>query len=271
MKKTYLSFFFIFILSFHLKSQVIHDQGAVSTSMAGLNVTENNLWSINNNVGNLAGLNNTQVGISINNRFLLSDLITGTIAFALPFNNKAIGVNYSNFGNENYQYHTAGVGYSMKLGEHISAGMKLNYHYINLGNYYGNSSIISGDIGLSAELSSDLKFGASLKNPTLSKLADYEDERLPTLIQVGFDYIISEQLHTLIAIEKDIMYPPSVKAAIIYQPMKSFTLRGGVGTQPTTAAFGIGTSIKSLNIDLATQYHQILGFSPEISIHYCFK
>ena len=53
--------------------------------------------------------------------------------------------------------------------------------------------------------------------------------------------------------------------------MKSIVLRGGVGTQPTTAAFGIGTSIKSLNIDLATQYHQVLGFSPEISINYCFK
>ena len=76
MKKTYLSFFFIFILSFHLKSQVIYDQGAVSTSMAGLNVTENNLWSINNNVGNLAGLINTQVGISINNRFLLKKVVT---------------------------------------------------------------------------------------------------------------------------------------------------------------------------------------------------
>ena len=159
----------------------------------------------------------------------------------------------------------------MTLGDHVSAGVKFNYHNINLGNFYGSSSIISGDIGISAELSDELKFGAAIKNPTLSKLADYEDERLPTLIQIGFDYLISEQLHTLIAIEKDIMYPASVKAALIYQPMKSIVLRGGVGTQPTTAAFGIGTSIKSLNIDLATQYHQVLGFSPEISINYCFK
>ena len=67
------------------------------------------------------------------------------------------------------------------------------------------------------------------------------------------------------------MYPVSVKAAIIYKPIESFILRGGVGTQPTTVAFGIGTIIKSLNINLASQYHQVLGFSPELSIHYCFK
>ena len=271
MKKTFVLLLLIIISNFHLYGQIVHDQGAVSTSMAGLNVTESNLWSINNNIGNLADLENKQVGISINNRFLVPDLTTGTLAFALPFNNKAIGINYSNYGNENYQYHTAGLGYSMKLGEHVSAGMKLNYHYINLGNYYGNTSIISGDIGLCAELSTDLKFGASLKNPTLSKLAEYEDERLPTLIQIGFDYSISDQLQTLIAIEKDILYPASVKAAIIYQPMDSFVLRGGIGTQPTTAAFGIGTSIKALHLDLAAQYHQILGFSPELSIHYSFK
>ena len=271
MKKIFFAFLLTTFLSIQLYSQLIQDQGAVSTSMAGLNVTENNLWSINNNVGNLATLESTQAGLSVNNRFLISDLISGTIAFAIPLNNKAIGINYSNFGNENYQYHTAGIGYSMTLGDHVSAGVKFNYHNINLGNFYGSSSIISGDIGISAELSDELKFGAAIKNPTLSKLADYEDERLPTLIQIGFDYLISEQLHTLIAIEKDIMYPASVKAALIYQPMKSIVLRGGVGTQPTTAAFGIGTSIKSLNIDLATQYHQVLGFSPEISINYCFK
>ena len=73
MKKTSLTFLLVAILSFQLKSQMVHDQGAVSTSMAGLNVTESNLWSINNNIGNLAKLENTQVGISINNRFLLSD------------------------------------------------------------------------------------------------------------------------------------------------------------------------------------------------------
>ena len=101
--------------------------------MAGLNVTENNLWSINNNVGNLATLESTQAGLSVNNRFLISDLISGTIAFAIPLNNKSIGINYSNFGNENYQYHTAGIGYSMTLGDHVSAGVKFNYHNINLG------------------------------------------------------------------------------------------------------------------------------------------
>ena len=60
-------------------------------------------------------------------------------------------MNYSNYGNEYYQYHTAGIGYSMNLGKNISAGLKMNYHNINLGSFYGSSSIISGDLGIIAK------------------------------------------------------------------------------------------------------------------------
>ncbi len=271
MKKSYFFPIISIFLSFQTYGQVIHDQGAISTSMVGLNVTEENLWSINNNVGNLSTLENTQVGVSINNRFLISDFTTAALAFALPLNKFSIGINYSNYGNEFYQYHTAGIGYSMNLGKNISAGIKMNYHNINLGNFYGSSSIISGDLGVIAKLRQDLTMGVAIKNPTLSQLSDFEDERLPTLIQLGFNYSISDQLHTLIAIEKDIMYPASIKTAITYQPMQSLNLRVGVGTFPTTIGFGLGSNIKQMQIDIAAQYHQVLGFSPEISIQYSFK
>lgn len=266
---------FIIIVSificFNAKSQMIYDQGAISSSMAGLYVTEVNLSSVNNNIGNLADLENTQVGVNINNRFLMPELTTGSIVFAVPFNKSAVGINYSNFGNQFFQYHSAGICYSMKLGKKLSGGIKLNYHHMDLGDNYGSASIVSGDVGFSAKLSSDLDLGVLIKNPTLSKLADYEDERLPTLFQVGLNYSISDQLSTSIGIEKDIMFPTSIKAAIIYSPLTALKIRGGIGTNPTTAAFGIGTSLKKLHFDMAAQYHQVLGFSPEVSLTYYIK
>ena len=258
----------LFCLIFHqiLYTQTVFDQGAISTSIVGANVTQSNLWSINNNIGCLSLIENAQVGFSINNRFLISDFTTSTAAFAIPFNNSALGVNYSNYGNENYQIHSAGLGYSMRLGKNISGGLKFNYLFINLGDFYGSKSIFSADLGLNAQLSSELKMGVIIKNPTLAKLADFEDERIPTSIQLGFDYSVSDQLSTIISIEKDVLYAPSIKAAIIYSPLEKFIIRAGVGTYPTTFGFGVGTSIKKINIDLGTQYHQILGFSPEFSI-----
>jgi hypothetical protein len=154
----------------------------------------------------------------------------------------------------------------MQLGKNISGGLKFNYLLLNLGDLYGSKSIFSADLGLNAQLSSELKMGVIIKNPTLAKLADFEDERIPTSIQLGFDYSVSDQLSTIIAIEKDVLYAASIKAAIIYSPLEKFTIRAGVGTSPTTFGFGVGTSIKKINIDLGTQYHQILGFSPELSL-----
>ena len=265
MKKYSTTIVFFLFCHFYF-SQLLFDQGAISTSICGANVTQTDLWSINNNIGGLAHIENMALGVSINNRFLISDYSTGTLTFAAPINNSAIGVNYSNFGNENYSVHSSGVGYSMQLGKNISAGIKMNYLFIDLGENYGSKSIFSADIGLNSKLSSELSMGVIVKNPTLSKVAEFEDERIPTLIQVGLDYAVSEQLNTIISFEKDILYAPSVRAAIIYSPIENISLRGGVGTNPTTFGFGIGSNIKKLTIDIGSQYHQILGFSPEISI-----
>ncbi len=265
MKKysTTLLFFLICHLYF---CQNVFDQGAISTSICGANVTQNDLWSINNNIGSLANIENMALGVSINNRFLISDYSTGTLAFALPIKNGAFGVNYSNFGNENYAIHSSGIGYSMGLGKNISAGIKINYLLIDLGENYGAKSIFSADLGVNSKLSSALTMGVIIKNPTLSKVSEFEDERIPTSIQVGLDYSVSDQLNTIICFEKDILFAPSVKAAIIYSPIENITLRGGVGTNPTTFGFGIGSNIKKITIDIGSQYHQILGFSPELSI-----
>ena len=258
----------LFYLIFHqiYFSQIIFDQGATSTAIVGASVTQTNLWSINNNIGSLSSIEGVQAGFSFNNRFLVSDFSTNTAAFAIPFNNAAVGLIYSNYGNENYQIHKVGAGYSMRLGDNISGGLKFNYLLLNLGDFYGSKSIFSADLGLNAKLNSDLKMGVIIKNPTLSKIADFEDERIPTIIQLGFDYSVSEQLNTIIAIEKDILYAASVKAAIIYSPIEKMTIRAGVGTYPTSFGFGLGTSYKNVFFDLGTQYHQVLGFSPELSI-----
>jgi len=264
-----MKYLYIILLCFsnNLLAQ-INNQGAISTSMAGANVTEINIWSINNNISNIAYIEQAQFGVSVNNRFLLSGLTTGTVAFALPRKTGTFGVSYSNYGNTYYQQHTAGFGYAMKFGDNFSGGLKINYDYLNLGNVYGSTSIISGDLGLNAKLSSELNLGIAIKNPTLSSPTNSNEDQLPTIIQLGLNYSFSEELYTVIAIEKDILYPASFKTAFVYLPIENLRIRAGIGTFPTTAAFGFGTSIKGLQIDFAASYHQILGFSPEFALIY---
>jgi hypothetical protein len=47
------------------------------------------------------------------------------------------------------------------------------------------------------------------------------------------------------------------------------SLRGGiVASQIATFSFGLGVNQQSLKIDFATTYHQVLGFTPALSLSY---
>ena len=71
-------------------------------------------------------------------------------------------------------------------------------------------------------------------------------------------------------IRKDMIYPLSFLTAIDYQPTEKIILKGGIGTNPTIASLGIGVITKKIELNFATQLHQILGWSPDFSITYDF-
>jgi hypothetical protein len=271
-----MKFSLLFISAFNLItvctfSQVIENSGAESSSMAGLNVNNNNIWSINNNIGQLANIEHSSISINLFQPFLLKDFNTASIAIGIKTENGAFGFNYSNYGNEFLQTHASGLGYSLKLGESLQSGIKLNHFYINAGEYYNSKSIITADLGLAAQLTKELDIGLIIKNPTLSKLDDFDNERVPTVMQLAAAYKFSSTLSLHAGFKKDMLYPLSFLAAIDYQPSKKIKLKGGVGTNPSIAAFGVGIVFENLDLNISTQLHQIIGWSPNFSITYKFK
>ena len=264
-------FSLIILFHFNVKGQIFQNGGALSTSMSGLNVNNENIWSINNNISQIAKIKTPTLSISSFQPFLVNDFTTSSIVFGLPTQNGAFGINFSTNGNKHLQMHNIGFGYSHKLGENIQSGVKLNYFMINAGDYYNKKSIISADIGLSAKLSNDLKIGVCIKNPTFSKVSEFDDERLPTNIQLAAGYIFSNELTIHTGIEKSIFYPASFLAAIEYQPSEKIFLTGGIKSNPSIASFGVSMSQNQFIITAATQIHQFLGWSPDLSIIYQFK
>lgn len=252
-------------------SQFIENSGAESSSMAGLDVNNNNVWSVNNNIGQLANIEKSSISINLFQPFLLKDFNTASLALAIKTKNGSFGFNYSNYGNEFLQTHASGIGYSLKLGESLQSGIKLNHFYINAGEYYNSKSIVTADFGLAAQLTKELDIGLIIQNPTLSKLDDFNNERIPTVMQLAAAYKFSSTLSLHTGLKKDMIYPLSFLAAIDYQPSEKINLKGGIGTNPTLAAFGVGVIFENIELNISTQLHQILGWSPNFSITYKFK
>ena len=270
-----MKYFFIIALlvlcDISLQAQLFQDAGAISTSMAGLNVNNNNVWSVNNNIGQLSKIECTTISISTFQPFLIKDFSTSNIVLGMPVSEGAFGFNYSNSGNKHLQMHNLGIGFSKQMGSNFHSGIKVNYSIINAGDFYNKRSVWNADLGMSAALSKELELGVIIKNATLSKIADYNNERLTTNFQIGASYHFSKDLIVQTGLEKNINYPASFLAAINYKPNEKIIINGGIASNPSLAAFGISLIQKKFTLSFATQIHQYLGWSPDISIIYQFK
>jgi hypothetical protein len=82
--------------------------------------------------------------------------------------------------------------------------------------------------------------------------------------------------------EKDLVYKPLIRGGIEYKIVEQAIVRIGYSTLPSTSgsqnfsisslyAFGFGLNLKKFQIDFSSTIHQILGWSPQISIQYKFK
>ena len=69
-------------------------------------------------------------------------------------------------------------------------------------------------------------------------------------------------------VEKDLINPLSFKGGVEYLLGEVLYLRAGISTAPVQTTFGIGLKFNTLNLDIASAYHQLLGFTPGISLKY---
>ena len=243
--------------------------GARSAGLAnaGLNFTD--IWSIYHNQAGLGYIQSPVASVFYQNKFLISDFAYAGFAGALPLGNGSIGVSYTNFGYSAYNEGKLGLAYGMKLSDRFSVGVQLNYHSIRINaDGYGNRGALSADVGFRLQVSERVSLAAHITNPTRTKLNDFDDERIPTLIRFGGAYQISDDLMATGEVEKDIDMKPTFRAGVEYQPVDILFLRIGASSNPGLFAFGFGLNLDAFKLDLSTTYHSILGYSPQIALTY---
>ena len=272
LSKHLLIYTFLFINVILVNAQIGNDMiGARSAAMGGYNVTLSDVWSANNNQAGLGFMEELSGGIYYENRFLLKETSYKAGAFVLPVKKGALGLSVTSFGFELYNETKAGLSYGMRFGDKFSMGVQLNYLNTSLSQDYGSKTSITGAVGLIAKLSKELSFGVHIYNPTRAKLAEYDNERIPTIMKLGLDYRFSDKVMLAVSTEKDVNFDAVVNAGLEYHITQILYLRGGISTNPTQYAFGFGMQLKDFKIDISSSFHQTLGITPGISIIYSRK
>lgn len=245
--------------------------GARSAGMANSTVMISDLWSVYHNQAGLAYLNNIYAGAYFENRFNISQLGIKSTAFVLPTNSGTFGASVTYFGYSKYNESKFGLAYAKKLSKHFSVGMQFDYLNTSIGDEYGNKGAFVFELGLMAEPVENLLIGVHVYNPTRSKLAVYQDERIPTVFRAGIGYKFSKKVIVTVETDKNLDFKPTYKAGFEYHFIKGLYLRTGISANPNQNFFGMGYAFKSLSVDVAFSTHEVLPMTSHFSVNYKFN
>lgn len=242
--------------------------GARAIGMGNTGVAFTDVNSLFSNQAGLAMVESLTVTAFAEQRFQLSELQSVTAGAAIPTKSGTFGVSVNYFGFEDYNEQRAGIAYARKLMDKLSIGAQFLLLNTQIPEY-GNKTNVTFELGLLAQLLPQLNLGLHLYSPARVELAP--DEYLPTVFKLGLSYLPSDNLTLLAEVEKDIDYPARTRIGIEYQLLDVLDLRMGVATAPMNLSFGLGYQIsKGLSLDIASYYHEVLGFSPAAGITYAF-
>lgn len=243
--------------------------GGRSAGMAHTSVMHYDLWSAFHNPAGIAKLSNPEIGFYHETRYMLPELSTKAFLVAIPTSPGTLATTFSHYGYSNYYERRIGLAYGKSFGQSFSAGIQIDYLYTFI-KEYDKRSLFTFDIGIIAELINQLFLGVHIYNPTHVKLTQNNNERLPTVFRIGFGYQANDEL--LLALEtcKEISEKAIIMTGLEWKMMDNLHLRMGILGKPVLPAFGLGYLYKKFRVDLAFNFHQTLGTTPQISISYGF-
>lgn len=246
---------------------------AQSGSFAGMgnaSVMLHDFWASFSNQAGLANVESPSIGLDYYNHFWLSETGTQRGAFVLPTRSGNFSLSYQRYGYALYSENNLGLAFARKLGELVSAAVQFDYLFYHQSEAYGNRGAFLIETGIIAQLTSEFSVGLHLYNPTRVKLADYQDERVPTLMRFGLAYYFSPWVLLSVETEKNLEQKARFKCGLQYEPVKSLFLRTGLMTQPNVFTAGLGYQIKNFTTDLAFISHETLPLSSQIALTYKF-
>lgn len=217
-----------------------------------------------NNQAGLVGLKKWAFVAAVEQRFLLSELQSVAVGFAMPTHSGTFGLTAQNFGFEAFKQQKIGLSYAKKLWSKLAVGVQFDYFQTRIPEY-GSRGILTFEVGLQANISKSLTVGAHVFSPAQVEFA--EGENLSSIFSFGIAWQAADRLLVCTELAKNLYFLPNWKTGLSYQPVESISLRAGYNSEPSMLFFGVGFAFgNGLQADMAGSFHQTLGFSPTAGV-----
>jgi hypothetical protein len=235
-------------------------------AVAGAGITFADHWACFHNQAALAFINKPSVGVYAENRYNIKELNSGAFALALPLKQLGtFGVSYYIFNNSSiYNRQKYSLAYAKLLGKSISVGVQFDLLYTHVDNYNNNLSFC-GEIGLFYRINPNWEIGVHVFNPTAANYQEYEKEQIPTIMKMGAGWHIGDNTLIIAEVENSSYNNFTLRGGVEYELSKKIAFQLGMRSNPWINSFGFSYKAKNLRINIAMEYHQLLGMSPGIS------
>ncbi|WP_157541529.1 hypothetical protein [Hymenobacter aerophilus] len=271
--------------------------GARSAALGQVgSVLEADGWAGAANAAALGQLSRPTVGVGAENRYLLPTLNTVSLVVAVPLGYRSagapaaapvagvaatiagaeaprygtVGVTAQRFGGTLYSEQRLGLGYGYQLGT-VRVGARVEVLQTSIQGL-GSRRAVAASLGGQADIiPRKLTFGATLYNLNQARLAEYQDERVPTVLRAGLAWRPAEKVLLLVETEKDVEQDADFKAGLEYQPLPALALRAGLSTLTSQLTGGLGLRTGAFRIDYAAGWHETLGLSQQLSAAYVWE
>ena len=237
------------------------------------------VWAATNNAAGLGSITQPLAGAYFENRYLIPSLNVAAGALALPLGEVApaatglparasrgvVAFEAQRFGGVLYNETRVGAAYGYRLGV-VSVGGRLDVLQVSLQDLGSRRAAVASLGGQAEVLPQRLSFGVYLYNITQAKLADYQDERIPTVLRAGLAYRPTKQVLLLAETEKDVEHAAGLKAGLEYLPTPAVALRLGYTSLSQQTTGGVGVRTGDFQFDYAVGWHNALGLSQYFSV-----
>ncbi len=197
--------------------------------------------------------------------YALKELGTHSLLAAIPFLGGVTSAQYQYFGYTNYNENRLGIAYARALTKNLSLGVQISWLHIGIPEPYEHYNSFIAEVGVSYRLNKSLIFGAHVFNPTLSKPIDDTNEIALSAIRAGVSYYPVDALTYSIEIVQTLNQKTSFRTGLDLRVTQYLNVQAGYNHDNRTACFGLGANLKTININMAVGYHNVLGYSPHIS------
>jgi hypothetical protein len=256
--------------------------GARAVALGNASATlSNEVWAVANNAAGLSTLTHPTAGAYFENRYLITSLNVAAVALALPLGlvepaaagqparaeRGVVGFEAQRFGGALYHEVRVGAAYGYRLGV-VNIGGRLDMLQVSFRDL-GSRRAVAGSLGGQAEVVPEhLTFGVYLYNLNQAKLADYQDERVPTVVRAGLAYRAGKQVLVVVESEKDIEHDAGFKVGLEYLLAPAVALRAGYASLSLQTTVGVGVKASNFQLDYAAGWHSVLGLSQFLSVNW---